>query len=306
MCPSSHLQCQRLFVFIYLFIYYWRCCLFSSFPDFFSFWFSFAFPVCSESQYACNTGGQCILKDYFCDGVADCNDGSDEPKGCNAPCLPSERRCKNGRCVSLNLYCDGVDNCGDNSDEVDCTQPKPRPPLNNATITRTQLKREKRVLNSRNGKDSESSEISERSERSESSKNDEASASSHQTDKSLESSQHQSLSIAKVTPTPTPRVTTRKSPSTKFASIFLQPTTTTFASSSLTTTTRRKQASNNNTASSTASKALPAARMESWEKTKQNEQKREESTKKRISLSFSLPLAYNEQIWISLLIRSLK
>lgn len=35
-------------------------------------------------------------------------------------CKKGYLHCMNGRCVASRYWCDGVDNCGDNSDEVPC------------------------------------------------------------------------------------------------------------------------------------------------------------------------------------------
>ena len=38
--------------------------------------------ACRENQWTCDSG-QCIYHRYYCDGVAHCGDGSDEPDGCS-------------------------------------------------------------------------------------------------------------------------------------------------------------------------------------------------------------------------------
>lgn len=74
---------------------------------------------CPEDQFTC-TNGQCILSTRFCDGLADCGDGSDEPTGCEGACNAHEIRCLNKRCVPRISRCDGHDDCGDNTDEIQC------------------------------------------------------------------------------------------------------------------------------------------------------------------------------------------
>ena len=39
-------------------------------------------PECMPEQFQCNNR-HCILGSRFCDGVVDCNDGTDEPQGCS-------------------------------------------------------------------------------------------------------------------------------------------------------------------------------------------------------------------------------
>uniref|UniRef100_A0A673C7V2 Heparan sulfate proteoglycan 2 n=1 Tax=Sphaeramia orbicularis TaxID=375764 RepID=A0A673C7V2_9TELE len=67
------------------------------------------------------TSGECIPRDYVCDGQRDCSDGSDEFRcGTPSPCEPNEFKCKNGRCALKLWRCDGDNDCEDNSDEIDC------------------------------------------------------------------------------------------------------------------------------------------------------------------------------------------
>ncbi|BFZ23346.1 hypothetical protein BsWGS_26385 [Bradybaena similaris] len=75
---------------------------------------------CSREESTCSNG-QCIPKDYVCDGEQDCTDGSDERSCTHAlPCEPNEFRCNNGRCALKIWRCDGDDDCFDNSDESSC------------------------------------------------------------------------------------------------------------------------------------------------------------------------------------------
>ena len=60
--------------------------------------------------------GTCLLKVWVCDGVEDCNDGTDEDEAFCATC-PFKFLCTNGRCVDLEDVCNGQDQCRDNSDE---------------------------------------------------------------------------------------------------------------------------------------------------------------------------------------------
>ncbi|XP_077368176.1 basement membrane-specific heparan sulfate proteoglycan core protein isoform X8 [Festucalex cinctus] len=76
--------------------------------------------LCRADQAKCQTG-ECIPRDYICDGERDCLDGSDEFRcGTPSPCEPNEFKCKNGRCALKLWRCDGDNDCEDNSDELDC------------------------------------------------------------------------------------------------------------------------------------------------------------------------------------------
>ncbi|KAJ8360629.1 hypothetical protein SKAU_G00171540 [Synaphobranchus kaupii] len=75
---------------------------------------------CRVDQAKCPSG-ECIPRDYLCDGEKDCPDGSDEIKcGTPSPCEPNEFKCQNGRCALKLWRCDGDNDCGDNSDESYC------------------------------------------------------------------------------------------------------------------------------------------------------------------------------------------
>ncbi|KAJ8260293.1 hypothetical protein GJAV_G00179310 [Gymnothorax javanicus] len=76
--------------------------------------------ACRQDQARCPSG-ECIPRDYLCDGEKDCPDGSDEIKcGTPSPCEPNEFKCQNGRCALKLWRCDGDNDCGDNSDESYC------------------------------------------------------------------------------------------------------------------------------------------------------------------------------------------
>ena len=38
--------------------------------------------TCTMAEFACRSESQCVALDQYCNGVRDCEDGSDEPTGC--------------------------------------------------------------------------------------------------------------------------------------------------------------------------------------------------------------------------------
>ena len=83
--------------------------------------------VCKHNEYQC-LNLQCIHSKFFCDGVDDCGDGSDEPEDdCkkqsnkSSPgnvCSPVEYRCTNKhRCIPRSWICNGIQDCAGGDDE---------------------------------------------------------------------------------------------------------------------------------------------------------------------------------------------
>ncbi|CAF3898744.1 unnamed protein product [Rotaria sp. Silwood2] len=77
---------------------------------------------CSCNQHRCGPPNErCIPWPAKCNGVNDCEDGSDEPSTCpQRQCSPTQFQCRNQNCTPISYVCNGMDNCGDNSDEENC------------------------------------------------------------------------------------------------------------------------------------------------------------------------------------------
>ncbi|RWS31437.1 Basement membrane-specific heparan sulfate proteoglycan core protein-like protein [Leptotrombidium deliense] len=82
---------------------------------------------CSRNEATCKNG-ECISRDYVCDGDFDCTDQSDEAT-CASKCEPNEYQCENRvKCILKVWRCDGDDDCGDGSDENGCEPVAPGSP----------------------------------------------------------------------------------------------------------------------------------------------------------------------------------
>lgn len=82
---------------------------------------------CSHGDFACRDGA-CVDASFKCNGIDDCDDGSDErscPKTNEAEnfseCKPNYFRCKNGPCITLRAKCDTVVDCPEGDDEQNCS-----------------------------------------------------------------------------------------------------------------------------------------------------------------------------------------
>ncbi|XP_043065137.1 LOW QUALITY PROTEIN: modular serine protease [Drosophila ficusphila] len=81
---------------------------------------------CPENHVKCKSSSDCLDVKFVCDGIKDCQDGSDETSGdCLISKCPNDTfRCAYGGCLANNKTCDGEMNCWDKSDEepVICTE----------------------------------------------------------------------------------------------------------------------------------------------------------------------------------------
>jgi hypothetical protein len=120
---------------------------------------------CLSDEALCANGEQCYAAHWFCDGIQDCDDKSDEPVGCstatddywNFPesdgvgpaidlasvtCLTDEYKCENNvfwthPCITNEWKCDGVTDCLDGTDEKNCFATPPPLMENAAEIARS-------------------------------------------------------------------------------------------------------------------------------------------------------------------------
>lgn len=74
---------------------------------------------CLSGQFQCAHGMMCIEKKQLCDGVAQCQDRSDEVD-CFHPEEGCFHRCDKKHCLSQSFVCDGEADCEDGSDEANC------------------------------------------------------------------------------------------------------------------------------------------------------------------------------------------
>ncbi|KRY71296.1 Low-density lipoprotein receptor-related protein 1B, partial [Trichinella pseudospiralis] len=73
--------------------------------------------TCQENWKKCTETGQCFPASFWCDGIFQCDDKSDELQ---CECPREKFICQNGACMPANVRCNGINECGDFSDEFDC------------------------------------------------------------------------------------------------------------------------------------------------------------------------------------------
>ena len=75
-------------------------------------------PWCSECdsrwQFECETSKKCIPREWQCNNVTDCEDGSDE----HCECGDGEFQCDDGTCIIERYFCDGKPDCRLGEDEI--------------------------------------------------------------------------------------------------------------------------------------------------------------------------------------------
>ena len=84
--------------------------------------------VCVGDYFQCESGGACVNIAALCDGVKNCQDGSDEIFCGDTLCAETEVMCADGKwCVPAQRWFDGVEDCMDASDERPPREGEPCP-----------------------------------------------------------------------------------------------------------------------------------------------------------------------------------
>ncbi|KAF4796728.1 hypothetical protein TURU_081715 [Turdus rufiventris] len=75
---------------------------------------------CKKGYLHC-MNGRCVASRYWCDGVDNCGDNSDEVPCNKTSCAATEFRCRDGTCIGNSSRCNQFIDCQDASDEMNCT-----------------------------------------------------------------------------------------------------------------------------------------------------------------------------------------
>lgn len=72
--------------------------------------------ACTDAQFSCASGSECIDHSLMCDGLVQCADASDEESTvCEQlmRCKPHQYQCANRVCINEQLMCNKDNDCGD-------------------------------------------------------------------------------------------------------------------------------------------------------------------------------------------------
>ncbi|XP_055911049.1 basement membrane-specific heparan sulfate proteoglycan core protein isoform X7 [Eupeodes corollae] len=105
---------------------------------------------CGPNDFTCRSG-DCVPLSAKCNRFYDCLDKSDEAdcRESEIGCLNYQFRCSNGQCISDGARCDGHTDCIDGSDERNCPYTPPNPQLNLKTYPNSQIIKERYIMEGR-------------------------------------------------------------------------------------------------------------------------------------------------------------